>query len=127
MVHGDGQSLWCRCHAVDVARAFVNAAGNPNTFGKSYHATGEEFLTWNQHLQIVAEAIGAPEPQLVHIPTDVLARLLPSEALADAAHWTQTNFQFNNIFDNSAAKHDLGFRYTVRWEEGARRLVRLAR
>ena len=124
VMHGDGQSLWCSCHAVDVARAFVNAAGNAKAFGKGYHTAGEEFVTWNQHLQIVAEAIGVQEPRLVHIPTDVLARLLPSETLADAAHWTQTNFQFNNIFDNSAAKSDLGFRYTVRWEDGARRLVR---
>lgn len=124
VVHGDGQSLWCSCHAVDVARAFVNAAGNAKAFGKGYHTTGEEFLTWNQHLQVMAEAIGAPEPRLVHIPTDVLARLLPSDTLADAAHWTLTNFQYNSIFDNSAARADLGFRYTVRWEEGARRLVR---
>ena len=123
VVHGDGQSLWCSCHAVDVARAFVNAAGNAKTFGKAYHTTGEEFLTWNQHLQIVAEAIGAPEPRFIHMPTDVLAKLLPSDTLADAAHWTLTNFQFNNIFDNSAAKNDLGFRYTVRWEAGARLLV----
>jgi nucleoside-diphosphate-sugar epimerase len=124
VVHGDGQSLWCSCHAIDVARAFVNAAGNAKAFGRAYHTTGEEFITWNQHLQMLAEAIGAPEPRLMHIPTDVLARLLPSDTLADAAHWTATNFQFNNIFDNSAAKVDLGFRYTVRWEEGARRLVR---
>ena len=47
----------------------------------------------------------------------------PATRLADAAHWTQTNFQFNNIFDNSAARRDLGFAYTVRWEDGARRLV----
>jgi nucleoside-diphosphate-sugar epimerase len=123
IVHGDGQSLWCSCHADDVARAFVNAAGNPLAFGKSYHATGEEYLTWNQHHQIVARAIGAPEPRFVHIPTDTLARMLPSGQLSDAAHWTLTNFQFNNIFDNAAAKRDLDFRYTVPWSEGARRLV----
>lgn len=123
IVHGDGQSLWCSCHADDVARAFVNAAGNPIAIGQRYHTTGEEFVTWNQHHQIVAEAIGAPEPRLVHIPTEVLAALLPSETLADAAHWTLTNFQFNNIFDNGAAKRDLGFRYTVPWADGARRMV----
>lgn len=123
IVHGDGQSLWPSCHADDVARAFVNAAGNARAHGRSYHATGEEFLTWNQHHQTVARAIGAPEPKLVHIPTDVLAGLLPSETLADAAHWTLTNFQFNNIFDNAAARADLGFRYTVTWEQGAKRLV----
>ena len=123
IVHGDGQSLWCSCHAVDVARAFMNAAGNPISFGKSYHTTGEEFLTWNQHHQAVASAIGAPEPELVHIPTDVLARVLRSNQISDAAHWTLTNFQFNNVFDNTAARRDLGFQYTVPWSEGARRLV----
>ena len=33
------------------------------------------------------------------------------------------NFQFNNIFDNTAVKRDLGFEYTIHWEAGARRLV----
>ena len=123
IVHGDGQSLWCSCHAEDVARAFVNAAGNPITFGRSYHATGEEFLTWEQHHETVADAIGAPRPTFVHIPTSVLASMLPSAGIADAAHWTATNFQFNNIFDNSAARADVGFRYTVPWRTGAVRLV----
>ena len=123
IMHGDGQSLWCSCHASDVARAFVNAAGNPAAFGRSYHATGEEFLTWEQHHETVADAIGAPRPTFVHIPTSVLARLLPSAGIADAAHWTATNFQFNNIFDNSAARAALGFRYTIPWRAGAGRLV----
>ncbi len=123
IVHGDGQSLWCSCHADDVARAFVNACGNRAATGRAYHVTGEEFLTWNQHHQTVARVIGAPEPKLVHIPTDVLAGLLPSDTVADAAHWTRTNFQFNNVFDNSAARNDLGFSQSVRWDEGAARLA----
>jgi nucleoside-diphosphate-sugar epimerase len=123
VVHGDGQSLWCACHADDVAGAFAGAAGNPAAFGRAYHATGEEFLTWNQVHQAVARAIGAPEPELIHIPTEVLARWLPSATLDDALHWTLTNFQFNNIFDNAAARRDLGFRYAIPWAEGARRMA----
>jgi nucleoside-diphosphate-sugar epimerase len=123
IVHGDGQSVWCSCHADDVARAFVGAVGNPAAIGRRYHTTGEEFLTWDQHHRTVAAAIGAPEPTLVHISTEALAKLLPSSTLADAAHWMLTNFQYNNIFDNSAARRDLGFRYTVRWVDGAKHLV----
>ena len=33
------------------------------------------------------------------------------------------NFSYNNLFDNSAARQDLGFRVTVPWVEGARRTV----
>lgn len=118
VVHGDGQSLWVSCHVDDVARAFVNAVGNPTAFGKAYHVTGEEWMTWNQYHQKVARAIGAAEPTLVHIPTDLLVRVAPERAGVCAV-----NFQFSNIFDNRAAQRDLGFRYTIPFEDGAKRTV----
>jgi nucleoside-diphosphate-sugar epimerase len=116
VVHGDGQSLWSSCHRDDVARGFVNAVCNPKAFGKSYHLTGEEWMTWNQYHQTVAQAIGAPPPKLVHIPTDLLAKA------AKRAHICAINFQFNNIFDNTAARTDLGFQYTIPFAEGVRRI-----
>lgn len=118
IVHGDGQSLWSSCHLDDVARAFVNAAGNARTYGRAYHVTGEEWLTWNQHHQQVAEALGAPPPTLVHIPSRLLAKAAPR-----LAAWTELNFQYNNIFDNGAAHADLGFRYTIPWKAGVLRTV----
>src|SRR5579883_259113 len=62
VMHGDGNSLWVQCHADDVARAFVGAIGNTKAFGKGYHATGEEWLTWNALQRTVARVLGAPEP-----------------------------------------------------------------
>lgn len=117
IVHGDGSALWASCHAEDVARAFVEAAGKPITFGKSYHVTGEEWMSWNHIHEIVAAAMGAPRPILVHIPTDLLARV------AKRAFIAEVNFQFNNVFDNSAAANDLNFRYTIPFAEGAQRVV----
>lgn len=119
IVHGDGSSFWVACHVDDVGHTFVAAAGNPNTFGKAYHVTGEEWMTWDRYYGDMARAIDAPEPSLVHIPTDLLARLAPERAL-----WCETNFQGNNILDNSAAKADLDFRYTIPWIQGARRTIR---
>src|SRR5579859_2621146 len=57
VVHGDGSSLWVSCHADDVARGFVKAIGNPATIGKAYHTAGEEWQTWNQYHERVAEAM----------------------------------------------------------------------
>ncbi len=119
IVHGDGSSLWCSCHRDDVARAFVNAIGNPAAVGGAYHVTGEEWMTWDTYYRTVAAAAGAPEPRLVHIPTDVLVKAAPEQA-----EWCGLNFQFNNIFDNTRARQDLGFRYTVSFAEGARSAVR---
>jgi nucleoside-diphosphate-sugar epimerase len=118
VVHGDGNSLWVALHIDDEARAFINAAGNAQAIGKAYHTTGETWMTWNQYHQGVARALGAPEPALTHIPSTLLARISPQRAGVCAV-----NFQFNNIFDNSAARADLGFAQTISWEEGARRTV----
>jgi len=118
IVHGDGTSFWSACHRDDVARAFVGAVGNTSAFGKAYHITGEEWMTWNNYHQKVAEALNAPQPTLVHIPTDLLQKIAPKYA-----EWCAENFQFNNIFDNKAAKADLGFRYSVPWVEGVMRAV----
>ena len=116
IVHGDGEALWVSCHAEDVARGFVNAVGNENTYGKAYHLTGEEWQTWNQYHLRLAEAIGAPKPTLVHIPSDILVRISPEQAMI-----TYLNFQYTNIFDNSSAKHDLDFQVTIDWKTGAKR------
>lgn len=118
IVHGDGSALWVACHVDDAARAFAHAVGNPTAFGKLYHVTGEEWLTWNRYYQLVAEAMSAPEPDLVHIPTDLLAQAAPKRSQT-----VVTNFQGNNIFDNSAARTDLDFRYTIPWLEGVRRTL----
>ncbi len=118
IVHGDGNSLWVCCHGDDVGRAFIHAMGRQTTFGKTYHTTGEEWLTWNRYHEQVAEAMNAPKPTLVHIPTDLLAKAAPERAGVCA-----DNFQFNNIFDNHAAHTDLNFQYTIPWLDGVRRMV----
>ena len=118
VVSGDGNSLWVMCHVDDCARAHLAACGNPKAFGKAYHATGEEWMTWNQYHYKVAQALSAPEPKLIHIPADILFRLAPKEAAI-----TYYNFQYSNVYDNSAVKQDLGFTYTVPFVEGVKRTV----
>ncbi len=118
VVHGDGSSIWVSCHASDVAGAFANALSNPPTYDRAYHTAGEEWMTWNTYHQQVAQAIGAPPPQLVHIPTDALARIAPRQA-----GLALTNIQYNNFFDNSAAHRELDFQYTIDWQTGVRRMV----
>jgi nucleoside-diphosphate-sugar epimerase len=118
IVHGDGTSLWSSCHRDDVARAFVAAAGAAQTFGRAYHVTGEEWLTWDRYTALVAEALGAPPPTIVHIPTDLLLALAPERAF-----WCAHNFAGNNIFDNARARDELDFRQTIPFLEGTRRTI----
>ena len=119
VTHGDGSSLWVFCHADDVARAFVGAIGNERALGRAFHATGEEWLTWDQHHALLAEVIGAPPPRLVHIPSDALAVLAP-----ERSRLAVENLQFPAIFDNALARAELGFRYTIPMREGLARWYR---
>jgi nucleoside-diphosphate-sugar epimerase len=118
IIMGDGTSFWTSCHRDDTARAFAGAACNPIAYGKSYNLSGDETMTWEAYYQTVARVMGAPPLSLLRIPAGVLARMAPK-----SAEWCELNFQYNNIFDNSAAKKDLEFAYTVTWEEGVRRMV----
>ncbi|QGQ94998.1 NAD-dependent epimerase/dehydratase family protein [Paenibacillus psychroresistens] len=120
IIHGDGTSIWAACHRSDVARAFIQAIGNPRVSGKAYNVTAEEWMTYDRYWRIVAEVLGAPEPHIVHIPTDLLGSLLPNRA-----EWCVENFQHPNIFDNTAARNDLGFSYTIPWSQGIQAVIRL--
>jgi len=119
VVHGDGSSLWCNARGEDVAAGFVAAVGLDAARNRQYTLASDEWIPWNTYHERIARAMDAPEPKLVHIPTDELVKLAP-----ERSGITAINFQFNNVFDLSAAKQDLGYRLTIPFEVGARRTVR---
>jgi nucleoside-diphosphate-sugar epimerase len=118
IVHGDGATLWGPCHRDDVAAAFVAALGNETAYGEAYHVTSEEVISWTQYHEYVADAMDAPDPELVSIPTDALVEAVPgrTDPLLD-------HFQFSTVFDNSKAEHDLDFEYTIPFREGVERTI----
>jgi nucleoside-diphosphate-sugar epimerase len=118
LLHGDGTSLWVATYRDDTARAFVGAVGNERACGQAYHLAPDEWMTHNHIWRTIARAMGAPEPDFVYVPTDLLGRLAPKQA-----EWCLENFRHNNVFDAAKAKQDLGFRYTVRFEEGVRKCL----
>lgn len=118
IVHGDGTSIMVASHRDDVAVAFAGAAGNKKALGRMYNVTGDEWMTWDYYHQGVAAGMGAPQPKLIHIPSEVLGKLAPTETMMCVE-----NLQYCSLYDNTPAKEDLGFRYRVRWREGAGRTV----
>ncbi|MFC7068682.1 NAD-dependent epimerase/dehydratase family protein [Halobaculum lipolyticum] len=118
VVHGDGSSVWAPCHRDDVAAAFVAAVGNHEAIGEAYHVPATETMTWNQYHRRAAAAIDAPEPELIHVPTEALRAAVPDRVGPLLDH-----FRFSTVFDTEKAERDLGFRQTVSWETGVRRTV----
>jgi nucleoside-diphosphate-sugar epimerase len=94
VVHGDGASLWTMTHHRDFAVGLVGLLGNPSAIGQAFHITSDESLSWNQIYMIVGHAAGM-EPQLVHVPSELIARYDPAwgaSLLGDKTH--------SMIFDN---------------------------
>ena len=113
ILHGDGTSIWTAAYRDDTASAFTGAVGNIISFGQAYNACGDERFTMKSMWRTIAKVMNAPEPEFVYIPTHLLSKMAPAET-----EWCRENFMYNNVLDNSKAKRDLGFKYTVPYEYG---------
>ena len=118
IVHGDGTSLWTLTHHADFAVGLVGLLANPHAIGEDFHITSDEWLSWNQIFQIVADAAGI-EPHLIHIPSDLLAAFDPNWGaglLGDKAH--------SMIFDNSKIRRLVpDFHPIIPFWQGAREIM----
>lgn len=119
VVPGDGNTQWTLTHTEDLARAFVPLLGHPNAIGEAFHITGDETLTWVQIVGVLAHALGAPEPDLLCTPSDLLARFdehWGAAFLGDKAH--------SAVFDNAKIKSIApDWRARIGFHEGAREIV----
>ncbi|AYG04360.1 SDR family oxidoreductase [Gryllotalpicola protaetiae] len=115
VVHGDGTSLWTITHSRDFAVAFVGLLGNPLAVGDTFHITGDHHPTWDQIYTWIGQAAGVREPELVHVASETIGRVLPDQLaglIGDKAH--------SMVFDNSKVKALVPeFQTTVPYWQGA--------
>jgi nucleoside-diphosphate-sugar epimerase len=118
IVHGDGTSIWTLTHSADFAKGFVGLLGNPRARGEIFHITSDEWLTWDQIYQTLAEYAGVT-PQLVHVPSDLIAAYnsrVGDSLLGDKA--------YSAIFDNSKIKQVVPeFCCTISFSRGAEEII----
>lgn len=117
IMHGDGNAVWPFTHRDDVAEAFANAILNPKAFGNSYVTSPDTYYSWLEYYRTVGRVMGAPEVRFVHIPSVLLARMIKG------GDWIRDNIQYSNVYDNTPAKQDLGFRCTITLEQILRRCL----
>lgn len=119
VVHGDGTSLWTITHADDVAVAITGLLGRREAIGEDYTVTGSHAPTWNQIYGWLADAAGAVDPEMVHIPSETIAAVSAGwgpTLLGDKAH--------SMLFDNAKVRALVPeFDTTVTFDEGARQIV----
>ncbi|MGO8674551.1 MAG: NAD-dependent epimerase/dehydratase family protein [Limisphaerales bacterium] len=98
-VHDDGQTPWTLTASSDFALGLAGLLGRDDTLGEAFHITSDEVLTWNRIYAQIAEALGAPPPRIVQVPTDFICQVVPrltGTLKGDKAH--------PGVFDNSKIK-----------------------
>ena len=118
IVQGDGNSLWASCHVDDVAKGFIATMGNDRCLGEAYNITADEWFTWNQYHQRIADIAGGTFNP-VYVPTETLREVAPQ-----MSGGTYEIFEWPSIFDNGKLKRDTAYAgQTVSFEEGTRRTL----
>lgn len=114
---GDGSNLWTITRSEDFAPPFVKLLGNDRALGEAFHLTSDNAYAWNRIYPAIAAAVGAPEPDLAHVPTDTLVKYKPEwegALLGDKAYTV--------MFDNAKIKSVVGdFTCDTTLEEFCRR------
>ncbi len=119
VVPGDGTSLWVLTHHADFAKGFVPLLGNPRAIGEAFHITSDELLSWNQIYRMIGAAAGVPNPEIVHIPSEVIARhdsMWGDSLLGDKMH--------SVIFSNAKIRQVVpGFEASIPYADGVREVM----
>lgn len=118
IVHGDGQSLWTLTHVDDFAIGFTGLIGHPRAIGETFHITSDEAITWDHIHRTTGHLLGV-EPDVVHIPSEVIARhapLLGPGLLGDK--------MYSVVFDNEKIKRFVpGFQAGIPFHRGVERTI----
>mgnify|MGYP006277606069 FL=1 len=118
IIHGDGTSIWTLTHHQDFAKAFVRLLGRPQAIGEAFHITSDEWLTWTQIYELLAEAAGA-ELNPVYIPSTLINAYdseLGAGLLGDKMH--------SMMFDNEKIKKLVpDFTCDIPFARGAKEII----
>lgn len=76
-VIGSGRYRLQPIHADDVARCFVRALEMPETIGQTYELCGNDRLSYEDLLDMIAVTLGRPKPIIPHLPLGLMKLVVP--------------------------------------------------
>lgn len=128
-VFGSGEHLQQPVHVEDLAGAIVAAVDRPVTYGKAYNISGKEPITYNELLDLAAQALGRRVVK-IRVPLNLAVQVLrfyekvSRKPLLKAEQVLRLNE--DKAFSHEDAARDLGFSPRS-FEEGIRDEVELLR
>lgn len=120
IVPGDGTTLMHVSSAYNTGRMIAAIAGQPQTIGQDYTCGHDTFMTGDGYIKLMAKAVGV-EPNIVHIPTDVLMSINYPEK----SDWLLNELTRHNVaFSVERFKADFSdFEWTMSLEEAMKNVI----
>ena len=115
---GDGISLWSLSHSNDISKAITKLFGNPNTINQIFHVTSDEYLTWIEISEIIADALNAPPPNIICVPTNYFLR-----NRLDVGIHLYHHRMWNDLYDNSKIKSFINWKPEVSFKDGIKKTI----
>lgn len=119
LIAGDGTNIWAFTHSSDFARALIPLVENLDTIGDSFHIATDEWLSWNEEMEILFLSLGIKEYKAIHVPyRDALElNYFQSRDLMAQRMW-------HNIYDTSKIKEFIpGWKAKISFEEGIKQTL----
>lgn len=118
VMFGDGTTPWSFTFAPDLAKGYAGLVGNKKAFGEAYHITSDEIHIWEDLYIEIGKIIGK-EPNIIHIPSELLRRVSPS--LFEHLYYEKT---YQGIYDNSKIKRVVpGFKAEISFRSGLESII----
>lgn len=95
IMFGDGKTPWSWTFVSDLAKAYAAVVGRKASYGQSFHVASEERRIWDDLYLEFGRIVGV-EPQIIHIPSELLFRAAPN--LCGHLYYEKS---YAGLFDNT--------------------------
>lgn len=114
LIPGSGENLFQPGYIDDIVQAFLLAIVKENAIGECYNLAGDEIISLNDFIKLVAEVLGE-RIKLINIPYYIFRQLVPTKYFFPYCH------KHSFIVDISKTKSELGFQPEVNVKDGIRK------
>lgn len=121
LIPDHGQLLLHNGHVDDQARAYLKILGNVKALGQVYHITGNECITQEGYVDVLAKIVGV-EAEKKYVPRDIMDKIGTARGRQVFVREGRSGpeWEYHTVYDITKIRTDLGFEPEYTFERGHR-------
>jgi len=116
---GDGISLWSLSHSNDIAKAIISLFEISKSISRTFHITSDEYLTWKEITEIIANELNVSILNIVYVPTEYFVR-----NKLDVGIHLHHHRMWNDLYDNSRINKIIYWKPKIKFKDGIKETIK---